>query len=1027
LVFWDGADASLVRRSSHAMPSSGNSEARTLGTGERAGSVGTLVNSAAERPLPSEGRHVVVAATFTSEPIADPFAACSALAALDFALQFAPYSHVFQELLTPGSALHRNTTGANVLLIRLEDFLRNRGDRESSTAASDHEFLHRTAEELARAILEFTQRSAVPLLVGFPHGSADPSSELGHTIFEATNQLVEAVGASERVTVLATEHFALWNLERPLDPVRDRLAHIPYSSSYYAAVAVTLTRELHRLFVPPHKVLVLDCDNTLWSGVVGEDGPEGITFPAGLLALQRFAVAEYARGTLICLCSKNVEPDVFEVFEKRAEMVLRPEHLVASRINWEPKAANLVALAKELNLGLESFVFVDDNPGECEQVRAALPEVLTIDLPAEAELEGWLQNFWPFDHADVTLEDSRRTALYRENAERRRYESSAPSIESFVAGLKLQIEVCAPTEEEWPRVAQLTHRTNQFNFTTSRRTESELRSLVDAGAIVLRVGVSDRFGDYGLVGVIVARLAAEELTVDTLLLSCRVLGKGVEHAMLRHLGEIAAARGLAHVSVPFKKTAKNEPARAFIESVAAPHRLAEGGDVTYRLPAELAAGIFHRAGADPDAVLAAAKTDSLAPKAKGLESSDKSARYQRLARVLLSPDPLLQLSHAQRSRVRPLSHPPTPPTSDHEARLLELWKNLLATPGLGVEDDYFELGGTSLLAVQLFAEIATELGVDLPLTTILEAPTVRQLARRLVAPLADGEGPLVLLKDGGERHLFLVHDGDGETLLYRHLALRMPEDVTVYGIRPFRAGKIELAHARLESMASDYLREVQRLCPQGPYLFGGLCAGGTIAFEMAAQLEQQGRQAGLVAIMDAAAPLAARRRGLVMSRRLTRLTGALAEHPRANGAPAHRLDVAGKKLLSVLQYEAGARLEALTARARFLLLERVLTKQQRWPDWVPPLAFRQIYLRLEARYRPTETLASRVVLLRAAKGEDGHSADQPYRELYADPELGWRDHVAGELEVIDVAGGHAGMLTEKHVASLAGELLRLLK
>jgi FkbH-like protein len=974
-----------------------------------------------------EGRQVVLAATFTSEPVAEPFAACQAVAGLDVTLRFAPYHQVFQQLLTPGSALRQNTTGANVLLVRLEDFLRNRRDGEDLEAGSDHDFLRRTGEELSRAILEFAQHSAVPLLVGLPLGSAEPSSELGATLREATAALVEAVSASERVTVLTDDRFACWSLDRPLDPVRDRLAHIPYSRHYCAAIAATLARELHRLFVPPHKVLVLDCDNTLWRGVVGEDGPEGLTFPPGLLALQRFAVEEYARGTLICLCSKNVEPDVFEVFEKRSEMLLRREHVVAFRINWEPKAENLVALAEELNLGLDSFVFVDDNPLECEQVRAALPEVLTVELPAEVELEWWLRNFWPFDRGVVTLEDTRRTALYRQNAERRRYESSAPDIESFLAGLKLEIELAPPTEAEWARVAQLTHRTNQFNFTTLRRTESELRTLVDAGAIALRVHVSDRFGDYGLVGVIVARAAGNELSVDTLLLSCRVLGKGVEHAMLRHLGELAGARGLAHVTVPYRKTGKNEPARAFIESVAAAHRFGSGDELAYRLPASFAAAIRHRAGADPEAVLAAAQAESLPKRPKAVVSSDKSTRYRRLAEVLRGPAPLFELCLEQRLRARPLAGPATPPAGEHEIRLLELWENLLATRGLGVEDDYFELGGTSLQAVQLFAEIAAELGVELPLTTILEAPTVRELAKRLAAPSTTEDGPFVLLKRGGPHNLFLVHDGDGETLLYRHLALRMPDTVTVYGIRPFRSERIPLAHARLESMAADYLREVRRLCPDGPYLFGGLCAGGTIAFEMAAQLERQGVRARLVAILDAAAPLAVRRRGLVMSRRFTRLSGALADPQPTSSATVRRLDVAGKKLLNVLKYEGQTLVEALAARARFLVLERVLTKRQPWPDNVRPLGFRQIYEQLEARYRPKSALSSRVVLVRAAGGDDSRETDQPYRDLYADPDLGWRHHVQGTLEVVDVAGGHAGMLTEKHIASLAGEFVRLLE
>ena len=290
--------------------------------------------------------------------------------------------------------------------------------------------------------------------------------------------------------------------------------------------------KFHALRVPAHKVLVLDCDETLWQGVVGEDGVDGISIPPHLAQLQQFAVDIQEKGTLICLASKNVEQGVVDVFEKRPDMVLKLEHVVARRINWEPKPSNLVALARSLNLGLDLFVFIDDNPVECALMRAELPQVVTLQLPTAGDVTSFLSNLWTFDKTAVTEEDTRRTAMYRENAARVEFEEAATDIEAFIASLKVVTDIALPNDGEWPRLAQMTQRTNQFNFTTIRRTEPEIRTLPSFGDIVLRIKVSDRYGDYGIVGLVIVTTQGRSLAVDTFLMSCRVLGRGVEHADL---------------------------------------------------------------------------------------------------------------------------------------------------------------------------------------------------------------------------------------------------------------------------------------------------------------------------------------------------------------------------------------------------------------------------------------------------------------------------------------------------------------
>ena len=182
-------------------------------------------------------------------------------------------------------------------------------------------------------------------------------------------RLVGELGEVPGLSLLRPDDFDLYPVADYHDPQRDQLGHIPYTPLFFAALGTILARRIHALLNPPHKVVVLDCDNTLWKGVVGEEGVAGITIPTAWMGLQRFMVELAGKGFLLCLCSKNDEPDVLEVFDRRPDMVLRRDHLVSWRINWQPKSQNIRSLAQELNLGLDSFIFLDDNPVECAEVR----------------------------------------------------------------------------------------------------------------------------------------------------------------------------------------------------------------------------------------------------------------------------------------------------------------------------------------------------------------------------------------------------------------------------------------------------------------------------------------------------------------------------------------------------------------------------------------------------------------------------------------------------------------------------------
>jgi FkbH-like protein len=327
-------------------------------------------------------------------------------------------------------------------------------------------------------------------------------------------------------------------------------------------------------------VIVLDCDNTLWKGVCAEDGPSNVEIDSSYRALQEMMVAQHAAGKLLCLCSKNNERDVFEVFARHQDMPLKREHILAWRINWQPKSANVIALANELQLGMDSFIFVDDSPLECADVQARCPEVLTVQLPAQSEqIPRFLQSVWAFDHLKVTETDRQRTELYRQNRQRESLRQEASTLEDFLASLELEIHIAEMAPDQIERAAQLTQRTNQFNTTTIRRGAGEIRQLAQRQQLQFHVvEVRDRFGDYGLVGLMACEAQQDVLRADTFLLSCRVLGRRVEHQMLREMGKIASARGLRGVTVPFQPTPKNQPALDFLNDLGASRRQSYGQD-----------------------------------------------------------------------------------------------------------------------------------------------------------------------------------------------------------------------------------------------------------------------------------------------------------------------------------------------------------------------------------------------------------------------------------------------------------------
>jgi FkbH-like protein len=313
------------------------------------------------------------------------------------------------------------------------------------------------------------------------------------------------------------------------------------------------------------KCLVLDCDNTLWGGIIGEDGLEGIkcdtTYPGSCYrALQEEALNLHHRGVILALCSKNNEADVMQVLREHPDMVLREEHFAIAMVNWDDKVTNLRRIAAELNIGLDSLVFVDDNPFETNYVSEHLPEVAVIPLTANlAGHRAALARSGLFDTLSVSDEDRKRTAMYRSDRQRKELERSTGSLAEYLAGLETRAEFGAPRRTEIARVAQLTQKTNQFNLTTRRYSEGEITALASGeDSEVTRLSAADKVSDLGLVGVAITRYQGEVAEIDSFLMSCRALGRGLEDGLLHIVADKARRRGAATVRGLFRKTRKND-------------------------------------------------------------------------------------------------------------------------------------------------------------------------------------------------------------------------------------------------------------------------------------------------------------------------------------------------------------------------------------------------------------------------------------------------------------------------------------
>ena len=560
---------------------------RTLWASEPSTRTAAFVN--ARRPVAAAGFAVTrcrlaILRSFTVEPIVGYLQAAAFASGIDLDVRIGDFNAYTQEIVDPASMLYTFEPEVVILALQLSDLSPDFWHRFSSLSSKEaEEEIERVAADIDSLVRTFTARSTAHLVVhtfDLPAAPAlgivdmgNPEGEFG--LVQRLNGRLRELAAAIPALHLLDYQSLVGNFGRALwyDPVKWQSVRLPISVHGFGALCREWLRYLHPITGRVAKAVVVDLDNTLWGGVVGEAGSEGIRMAddrAGhpWLGVQRALLDLHNRGIILAIASKNNPGDAMPVLESHADMVLRPEHFAALRINWNDKAQSIREIASELNIGIDAIAFLDDNPAERELVALALPEVHVIDLPEDpAGFAAAIRASPLFERLSLSHEDRERGRLYAEQRQRAELQTGVATLEDYYRSLCQSLQILGPTEQTIPRIAQLTQKTNQFNLTTRRYSEQQIAEMArHPGTEILAVRVRDRFGDNGIVGVAIMVRDGTLAEIDSLLLSCRVIGRTVETALLAVLAERARRKGASMLKGTFLPTARNMPAAGFYPS-----------------------------------------------------------------------------------------------------------------------------------------------------------------------------------------------------------------------------------------------------------------------------------------------------------------------------------------------------------------------------------------------------------------------------------------------------------------------------
>ncbi len=448
---------------------------------------------------------------------------------------------------------------------------------------SDQVFHRRPIEwqkMFCKALVQFSVKfKDMPLLVSnsfsnsFTYSPAKYSfGKLFDTAFQFSNEFQKLI---ERPNIFVFDFLAILQNIGENSFYNYNIGHLyqmPYTPKAIKQLAVTLQEQANWLFREEKKVIIVDCDNTLWKGVIGEDGMNGIYCDKDAEGIIHYHFQEFLKnkkeeGFLLCICSKNNEDDVKEAFEKK-NFVLKWTDFIVRKINWNDKVANMKEIAAELNIGTNSFIFIDDNKFELDYVHSLLSGVTCIEFTEEYTDFLHLTERFEFKKRLRLTDDKIKTEQYMVHQQRAAEEQQFENLDDFITSLNIKMDIRLNDITDFERLSQLTGKTNQFNFNKQPYTTEQLNSIIDKGGRIYSLKVSDKFGDYGTVGLIILTPENDKkFILENFLMSCRALGKKIEDSFYAYVLEDLKKNGLQITSISFKETEKNIPAQKFYSTL----------------------------------------------------------------------------------------------------------------------------------------------------------------------------------------------------------------------------------------------------------------------------------------------------------------------------------------------------------------------------------------------------------------------------------------------------------------------------
>jgi len=493
------------------------------------------------------------------------------------------YNQYNQEILNKNSQLYKFSPDLTFLLIDVRSMLGELFYTPYSLSSSEKEkFIENKFNELKNLIIFFTNQTKSKIIITnlnipsySPYGIFETKSgdSFHKSIAKFNQNLIDEFVNNNSVYIFDFNSFVNYHGEKNIFDIKQFLTgDIKISLEYIPKLADQLMGYFYATLGLSKRCIVLDLDNTLWGGIIGEDGFDGIKLGDNsqgnsYVEFQKTLLALHQRGILLAINSKNNIDDAMEVITKHPNMILKKEHFASMKINWNDKVSNMIDISNELNFGLDYLVFFDDDPVNRELMKSSLPEVLTIELSTDSsEYSTILKNMKEFDVLKITKEDSHRGQMYFEQKQRHELESTITNLDEFLKQLKLKVKIKSADKFSIPRISQLTLKTNQFNLTTKRYQEEDIKNLVQNNKIeIIYAQVEDKFGDNGITSMyILDKTNPEEWYLDTFLLSCRIMGRQIEKCLMQHIISKAKMNDVKKIKADYLPTKKNKPIEAFL-------------------------------------------------------------------------------------------------------------------------------------------------------------------------------------------------------------------------------------------------------------------------------------------------------------------------------------------------------------------------------------------------------------------------------------------------------------------------------